>query len=97
MSEKDKRKLQAVLQPEFMSTEESNSESENAVIVKKELPWRSEKVSTMFFKLDGVVDDGKPTFAKRQTRQRVVSTTELSLRSLPSGKYPTWAFSSCAQ
>ena len=92
MPEKDKRKWQAVLNSEFMSSDESNSESENGVIVKKDLPWRSERVSTMFSKLDGVIDDGKSTFAKRQTRQRVISSIEQSSRSHPSGKFPSWAF-----
>ena len=92
MPEKDKKKWQAVLTAEFMSSEESNSESENGVIIKKELPWRSERVSAMFTKLDAVVDGGKSTFAKRQTRQRVL-VNEQSQRAVPSGKYPSWAFS----
>ena len=92
MLDKEKRKWQAVLTAEFMSSEESESDSVSGVIVRKELPWRAERVSTMFVRLDSMVDDGKSTFAKRQTRQRVVSG-EQSQRGLPKGKFPSWAIS----
>lgn len=77
---------------EFMFSEESNSESENGTIVKRELPWRSEHVSKFFFNLDAHVDDSKSTFAKRQSRQWVL-VDEPSTRGIPSGKFTIYQLS----
>ena len=86
MLDKEKRKWQQVLTAEFMSSEVSESDSESGVIVRKELPWRSERVSTMFVRLDAMVDDGKSMFAERQTRELVVSGEQ-------SQRGPSWAIS----
>lgn len=75
---------------EFMSSEESGSNSDDGCFVKKELQWRSQRVTAFFAKLDESVNKSKSIFAKRQTRQRVL-VAEQSQRKMPSGKWPSWA------
>ena len=90
MNEKDKKKWMAVFTSAFMSSEERGSDSDDGCFVKKELPWRSQRVTNFFAKLDEAVDGSKSRFAKKQTRQRVL-VAEQSLRRIPSGKWPSWA------
>ena len=91
-SEKNKKKWMTVITSEFMSSEESDSDG-GGCLFKKELPWRSRKVSNFFAELDAFVDESKSKVAKRQTRQRVLNG-EPSSRSIPSGKqFPSWALS----
>ena len=47
-SEKDKKKWEKVLIPEFMSSDESGTEDGKGVIFVKKIPWRSPKVETFF-------------------------------------------------
>ena len=73
-----------------MSSEESGSDGVGCLF-KKELPWRSKKVSDFFAELDAFVDGSKSNVAKRQTRQRMLAG-DVSDRSIPSGKqFPSWA------
>ena len=71
-----------------MSSEDSSDSGGH--LVKRELPWRSSKVSNFFAELDGFIDDSKSDMAKRQTRQRILGG-EVSSRAIPSGKFPSWA------
>ena len=79
-----------VITVDFMSSEESGSENE-ACLVKKQLPWRSSKVTKFFSELDEFVDGSKSNVAKRQTRLRVLDGA-VSSREVPQGKkIPNWA------
>ena len=79
-----------VITPEFMSSEESGSDS-GGCLFKKEIPWRSNKVSNFFSELDEFVESSKSNVAKRQTRQRILYGV-VSSRVVPSGKQiPSWA------
>ncbi len=91
LSEKDKKWLTIII-PDFMSSEDSCSDSGNH-LVKRELPWRSSKVSNFFTELDTFTDDSKSCMAKRQTWQRILDG-EVSSRGVPSGKFPSWALTS---
>ena len=76
---------------ETMSSEESDEENEEVITVKP-LPWRAEKVSGFFHRLDGKVEQSKSNQAKRQRKQRVEGS-DYSLRSRPVGSsIPDWAF-----
>ena len=89
MPQKDRDKWGEVT--ETMSSEESDEENEEVITVKP-LPWRSEKVSSFFHRVDGNVEESKSTQAKRQ-RKQWVKGSEYSLRSRPVGSsIPNWAF-----
>ena len=78
----------SVITPEFMSSEESDV---GDCLFKKEIPWRSKKVTDFFSELDTFIDSSKSNVAKRQTRQRVLDGG-VSLRHIPSSKQiPSWA------
>ncbi len=51
MAEKDKNRWSSVLTQEFMSSEESDSDSGD-ILIKHVLPWRSGKVNTFLKSLD---------------------------------------------
>ena len=53
-SDSDREKWKKVLVTQLMSSDESDSEENQPVFVVKELPWRSDKVTAFFEKLDGV-------------------------------------------
>lgn len=80
MPQKDSDKWGKVLVAETMSSEEENEE----VITVKPLPWRAEKVTSFFHRLDSKVKQSKSTQAKRQRKQRVEGS-DYSLRSRPVG------------
>ena len=73
-----------------MSSEESDSEDEDVIIVKP-LQWRNERVALYFHRLDEAGAESKTTQAKRQQKQRSKSSVP-SLRPKPlvSG-LPAWA------
>ena len=92
MAQKEKDKWTKVLVVGMMSSEESDPENEEIISVKL-LPWRTEKISTFFHLLDSKVQTLKSVQAKRQRKDRVVSSI-YSLRSKPAGiqyKLPDWA------
>ena len=72
-----------------MSSEESDRADDDTIVVKP-LPWRSSKVTDFFQNLDTLGSEGKTSQAKRQRRQRVISTSA-SQRSKPT--LPAWAIS----
>ena len=77
-----------MLVTQLMSSDESDYEDQ-AVFVVKELPWRAEKVTAFFEKLDKARDVRKSEQASRQTKKRLRKGV-MSCRPAPSG-FPTWA------
>ena len=75
----------------MISSEESDDADGSSTIIVKPLPWRSEKVTDFFQKLDSLGSEEKTSQAKRQRRQRVISTST-SPRSKPTS-LPMWAVS----
>ena len=70
----------------------SSDESElEAVLVVKELQWRSDKITNFFTKLDSAHEDRKSEQAERQTKPRIRNGT-LSARAAPA-HLPSWALS----
>jgi hypothetical protein len=92
MSDKDKSKWMAVLNPGFISSDHSMSgtDSEDDALVTQPFEWRSKKVTEFFYQLDVHVEEGKSAQAKKQTKERVLADCPSS-RSPPDGKYPSWA------
>ena len=72
---------------ELISSEESD---ENDSIIVRPLPWRAPKVTDFFKKLDVLIDEDKTSQAKRQRKDRVMSSTESS-RPIPASGIPKWA------
>ena len=90
-SEKDKAKWSKVLIAGMMSSEESDSEDEDVIIVKP-LQWRHERVALFFHCLDDAGVESKTTQAKQQRKQRTKSSVP-SLRPKPlASSLPAWAF-----
>ena len=85
----DEDKWRKVLLLEMVSSEESGSgEDDNANYV-KELPWRASIVTEFFYDLDEQYAAAKSSQARRQTKQRLPSTTGSS-RPAPSD-VPAWS------
>lgn len=74
---------------ELMSSEESAAELEDVYMVKT-LPWRSQKIDTMFQSLDMAAEKAKTPQARRQTKKRY--NGGISDREKPSGSLPSWVF-----
>ena len=89
VSEKEKEKWGKVLVSDVMSSEESASDNEEVILVKP-LAWRSERVSLFFHQLDEKMERSKKAQARRQRKQRVMST-EFSVRPRPIISLPAWA------
>ena len=88
-SEADRLKWKKILVTEFMSSDESGEEDERAVFIVKKVPWRSERVSSFFQRLDTARTSRKTEQASRQTKPRVYKDL-ISSRPAPRG-FPTWA------
>ena len=89
LPEQQKEKWRKIVVADMMSSEESDAAADDTIIVKP-LPWRSSKVTDFFQNLDALGSEAKTSQAKRQRRQRVLSTSA-SQRSKPS--LPSWAIS----
>ena len=90
MSDKDKSKWMVVLNPGFISSDHSGTDSEDDARVTQPLEWRSKKVTEFFYQLDMHLEEGKSAQAKKQTRERVLANHPSS-RSPPGGNFPSWA------
>ena len=90
-SDSDRVKWEKVLTTDLISSDESELEEDRAVLVVKELPWRSEKVSNFFKKLDKAHESRKTEQANRQTKPRI-RRGMMSERPAPVS-LPSWALS----
>ena len=86
LTEKNGKKI---LVTSLMSSDESGTDEMKPVFIVKELPWRTNKATSFFEKLDRARDTRKTEQASRQTKRRVRKGV-ISDRSAPSG-FPTWA------
>ena len=91
LSDEDKRSWRMVIIPELMSSESSCAESDDDTLIKRQLPWRSQKVTDFFLKLDSHSKETKSTQAKRQMKARLLSD-DVSMRDIPGNiRLPSWA------
>ena len=88
LTEDQKQKWLKVVTNEYMSSEESDEDNTDRVIVHP-LPWRSDVVDKMFEKIGSHVSARKSSQAKRQMKERLVGL--VSLRKCPSSDVPSWA------
>ena len=75
----------------MISSDESELDDGKAVLVVKELQWRSDKITNFFTKLDSAHEDRKSEQAKRQTKPSIRNGTS-SARAAPA-HLPSWALS----
>ena len=90
-SEIDRQKWRKVLIADMISSDSSGVEDTIPVLVAKEIPWRSHKVTNFFDKLDNFHEDLKSEQAKRQTK-RQIRRGKVSSRGMLDG-IPKWAIS----
>ena len=88
-SDADRVKWKKILVTEFMSSDESGEEDGQAVFIVKKLPWRSERVSKFFERLDTAQMSRVTEQANRQMKPRIRKDL-LSSRPAPHG-FPSWA------
>ena len=88
MPEKEKEKWSKVMCADVMSSEGSDVEN-NQIVLVKELPWRSQLVSDFFGSLDDRIGEGKTSQAIRQRKKRVMSVVESNRMPVPN--LPKWA------
>lgn len=91
MDAKMKEKWLPIMTADFMSSEDSASDEEDAIIVRP-LEWRNEKVTRVFNQLDEKTLRSKTPQAKRQRKSSVLSTSFSQHPQPISAKYPSWAF-----
>ncbi len=90
MNEKDKKRWATVLFQDFMSSEESDTES--GTLITRPIAWRSHKLDTFFKNLDAGTEKSRSEQSKRQAKFRTLAG-EHSQRPKPAeGSYPRWAF-----
>ena len=88
-SDGDRAKWEKVLTSELISSDESEVNDDEAVLVVKELAWRSDRVANFFAKLDSAHEDRKSEQATRQTTPRIRKGV-MSMREAPA-HLPSWA------
>ena len=89
-NEDDRKKWEKFLIVDFMSSEESDVEDAEPVLVVKALPWRSERVTRFLMKLDEKTQQSEQS--QRQSKRRVRSRKSMvSDRPAPlNGSMPSW-------
>ena len=92
LTEDEKRKWTAVMNMAMMSSEESDAASgddENiCIFIKHPLPWRNDKVSSLFKSLDRKASKGQSKRSTQMTQQRILGSQSQCPR--PS-TVPDWA------
>ena len=83
-SEVDRMKWKKVLVTEMISSDESGSDDGQPVFIVRELPWRSDKVTSFFQRLDKMREERKSEQASQQTKNRIRNGV-ISTRPQPSG------------
>ena len=90
-SEVDRAKWRKTLVTEMVSSDESGTDNGKATFSVKKLPWRSEKVTRFFDKLDVAHRARKSEQAAHQTKPRIHQGA-VSTRQPPShDQVPSWA------
>ena len=87
-NEEQRKKWIDILKADFMSSEESDVDNGDEVLVVRSLPWRSSQVNQLFQRLDDVRLLEKKPLALRQTKRRVVGAP--SNCPIPCGNVPAW-------
>ena len=77
-----------VMKVEYMSSEESDVDGDEDVLIVRKLPWRKPTVTKMFATLDAETAKKKTSQSKRQMKRRVTGGD--SIRSKPLSA-PKWA------
>ena len=89
LTEEQKKSWSTALTVDMMSSEESESDSEAAIVVRP-LPWRSRKVESLFDSMD------KKHYKNARKRSQKMSFSrrvgDPSDRPRPNGNYPNWMF-----
>lgn len=96
-NERDKDKWKKVFHANFMSSEESDSNDEEVIVV-RQLPWRSNRVTTFLHSLDDKGREEKSPQARRQmkTRRMGTSSSRIEPTSDATGEPPaSWMFAMC--
>lgn len=88
-NEADKLKWKKILVTDMMSSDESDTEDGQPFFSVRILPWRSEKVTAFFQRLDRLRQERKSEQASRQTKKRMDKGV-ISHRPKPTG-FPSWA------
>ena len=94
LTEEEKTKWASVITVEMMSSEESagsGSEDDGVtnMFIKHPLPWRSDKVSSLFKSLDHKAQKGLSKRSKQMTQDRVVGLASQRVKPVD---IPEWAF-----
>ena len=71
-----------VMKPDFMSSEESDIDGEDVLVIRT-LPWRYSQVNQLMQKLDDKCFIEKQPLARRQTKRRTPSSRPVPLRNVP--------------
>lgn len=89
-NEEEKEKWSSVMKIEVMSSDESEEDEGDDVILVHPLPWLSAEVVAFKQKLDEEIKREKTPQARRQTKRRVIGTS--SIRPCPPSQgLPSWA------
>lgn len=84
---RDIEQWKSVLKIEIISSDESEKEDDEEILVVHPLPWLSDTVSQFKTRLDQEIVNSKTPQAKRQMKRRVIGTS--STRNKPDN-LPSW-------
>lgn len=86
--ESDKALWEQLMIMDFMSSEESDMDGDEDVLIVHSLPWRKPSVKKMFSTLDADISRNRSSQSRRQMKRRVMGSA--SERARPT-TYPKWA------
>ena len=89
-SEEEKDKWLSVMKVEVMSSDESDEDDGEEVIVVHPLPWLSAEVAAFKQQIDDEIKKEKSPQARRQMKRRIIGSPSTRPRST-SHDFPSWA------
>lgn len=92
--ERDREKWRKVFHVNFMSSEESDSNEEEVIVVRP-LSWRSNRVTTFLHSLDDKGREEKSPQARRQMKTRDSSSRPQPTSDVTGQALSTWMFAMC--
>lgn len=90
--ERQREKWLLAMRMDIMSSEESEIEGDDDVIIIKPLPWRSNAVNEMIQRLDARIRENRSSQARRQAKTRDYSSLPSSRGKPILGDLPKWLF-----
>ena len=92
-----RKKWEAILIPDFTSTDESdNDDTDKEILINHQIPWLSEEVNNFKKLLDTEITKSKTAQALRQMKERKEGPPTSRIKPAETDQYPSWVFDSAS-